>query len=139
MGDWLFGCDVCQEVCPWNRDAPQSSEPDFEPAEGMNPVELAALFDLDDAAFRRRFRRTALWRPKRRGLLRNAAIALGNRPSREALPALIKGLDDFDPIVRTACAWALGRYDDPEARVALRSRQAVETDSEVIEEIAAAM
>src|SRR4029077_13497725 len=79
MGDWLFGCDVCQDVCPWNHRAPESNEPGFQAAEGMNPIELAALFNLDDAAFRARFRHTPLWRAKRRGLLRNAAIILGNR------------------------------------------------------------
>ncbi len=65
VGDWLFGCDVCQDVCPWNtreHNAAHTDEPAFQPAEGMNPVDLAALFDLDEAAFRARFRHTPLWR-----------------------------------------------------------------------------
>ena len=73
-----------------------------------NPIDLIALFELDDAAFRERFRHTPLWRPKRRGLLRNAAIVLGNRPTPAAIPALIRGLNDDEPLVRGACAWALG-------------------------------
>ena len=79
MGDWLFGCDICQDVCPWNHRAPISEEADFQPADGMNPIDLAELFDLDEAAFRARFRHSPLWRAKRRGLLRNAAIVLGNQ------------------------------------------------------------
>src|SRR5687767_32304 len=63
VGDWLFGCDVCQEVCPWNRFAPPSAESQFEPLESMNPVALAELFDLTEEDFRRRFRHTPLWRP----------------------------------------------------------------------------
>ncbi len=79
MGDWLFGCDVCQDVCPWNHRAPLSQEAEFQPADGMNPIDLIALFDLDEAAVRARFRHSPLWRAKRRGLLRNAAIVLGNQ------------------------------------------------------------
>lgn len=79
IGDRLFGCDACQEVCPWNRRAPCSVEPALRPREGMNPIELAPLWEMDDEAFRRRFRHTPLWRAKRRGILRNAAIVLGNQ------------------------------------------------------------
>ena len=107
LGEWLFGCDVCQDVCPWNRRVPESREPRFLPAEGMNPVALAELFFLDDAEFRRRFGHTPLTRPKRLGLLRNAAYVLGNKPVEAAVPGLIHGLNDADPLVRSACAWAL--------------------------------
>jgi epoxyqueuosine reductase len=110
MGDWVFGCDVCQEVCPWNRRAPQSSEPAFVPQESLNPLELPPLFSLSDDEFRARFRHTPLWRSKRRGILRNAAIALGNRPTPEAEEALRRGLNDHEPLVREACAWALSRF-----------------------------
>jgi epoxyqueuosine reductase len=139
MGDWLFGCDVCQDVCPWNHRAPQANEPEFRPTEGMNPIELAELFDLDDAAFRERFRHTPLWRAKRRGLLRNAAIVLGNRPHAAALPALVRGLNDSEPLVRGACAWALGRYGCDEAAKALRKRREIEKEQAVLIEIATAM
>ena len=116
VGDWLFGCDACQEVCPWNRRAPRSAESGFRPAEGMDPADAAALLGLDDAAFRARFRRTPLWRAKRGGLLRNAAIVLGNRPTPEGHAALKRGLHDPEPTVRAACAWALGQYRDEPAQ-----------------------
>jgi epoxyqueuosine reductase len=135
MGEWLFGCDVCQDVCPWNHRAPVSDEAAFGPAQGMNPIELASLFELDDAAFRARFRHTPLWRSKRRGLLRNAAMVLGNRPAEAALPALICGLNDSEPLVRGACAWAIGKYSSDRAANALRSRLAGETDTTVRKEI----
>jgi epoxyqueuosine reductase len=73
----LFGCDACQEACPWNRRTPASVEPAFQPGPGMNPVELAELVALDDEAFRRRFRHTSLWRARRTGILRNAEVAGG--------------------------------------------------------------
>lgn len=138
IGDWLFGCDVCQDVCPWNDRTARTSEmadASFQPADGMNPVSLAELFDLDDEAFRRRFRHTPLWRAKRRGLLRNAAIVLGNRPHPPAVAALQRGLNDAEPLVRAACAWALHQYDDSAARDAIARRRQIETDDTVIAEL----
>lgn len=139
MSDWLFGCDVCQDVCPWNSKAPLSRQAAFAPRDGSNPLDLIALFDLDDDAFRMRFRHTPLWRPKRRGLLRNAAIALGNQRSPSSVPALIKGLGDAEPIVRGASAWALGCFRNSEAILALEARAAVETDESVGREIEVAL
>jgi epoxyqueuosine reductase len=135
VGDWLFGCDICQDVCPWNHRAPESSEAAFTPASDTNPIDLAALFTLDDAAFRERFRHTPLWRAKRRGLLRNAAIILGSRPHSSAVTALIRGLNDTEPLVRGACAWALKRHDDPQAIAALAARREIETDEYVLREL----
>ena len=110
MGDWVFGCDVCQEVCPWNRHAPGSDEPAFQPRRDEATLDLASLLRLDEAEFRRRFKAAPLLRAKRRGLLRSAAIALGNRPDPAALPALAAALGDGEPVVREAAAWALGRW-----------------------------
>ncbi len=134
-GDWLFGCDVCQDVCPWNRDALRSSEQSFSPASDSNPVEPAGLFELSDEQFRDRFRRTPLWRAKRRGILRNAAIVLGNQREPASIDALAKGLHDHEPLVRVACAWALGRFEGTRAVKSLRERLAVEEDPQVKEEI----
>ena len=131
MDDWVFGCDVCQEVCPWNNHAPLSDEPAFQPAADANPLSLLRLFELDDDGFRRRFRQTPLWRSKRRGLLRNTALVLGNQRLPEAVSALIGGLNDVEPLVRVACSWALARFDTAEARQAIADRIAVETDEEV--------
>ena len=71
----LFGCDACQEACPWNLHTPASAEPAFQPGPGMNPVGLADLMTLEEEAFRGWFRHTPLWRAKRAGILRNAEIA----------------------------------------------------------------
>jgi epoxyqueuosine reductase len=138
MGDWLFGCDVCQDVCPWNNHAPQSAETALAPAESMNPFELAELFELEEPQFRARFRHTPLWRAKRRGLLRNAAIVLGNQRYPAALAALERGLADVEPLVRGAAAWALGQHAGERARQALDARAVVETDAYVLDEIRAA-
>lgn len=137
MGEWLFGCDVCQEVCPWNSRAPRTEEREMLPRDNLTSLDLAELFDWDEAAFRARFRGTPLWRPKRRGLLRNAAIVLGNQRPPQALMALARGLNDAEPLVRGACAWALGRYATDEARRALAERLLVEQDAEVRGEIEA--
>jgi epoxyqueuosine reductase len=138
-GDWLFGCDVCQDVCPWNRRAPTTEEPSLQPGADANPISLSDLFSLTDAAFRARFRGTPLWRAKRRGLLRNAAIVLGNRPHPAARAGLLLGLRDPEPLVRAAAAWALGRYADLSAHKALGSQLAVESDPDAKREMEAAL
>lgn len=135
VGDWLFGCDVCQQVCPWNDHAPPAGEDVFQPLSERNPVDLIKLFDMDDEAFRDAFGRTPLWRAKRRGILRNAAIVLGNRRTPAALPALVHGLHDAEPLIRGASAWALGRYGDGAARRALQERSGRESDAAVLAEI----
>lgn len=137
--DWLFGCDACQEACPWNHRTPMTSEEAFHPAAAANPAELTGLFALDDAAFRERFRRTPMWRARRRGILRNAAIVLGNRPHEAAVPALIEGLDDEESLVRVACAWALGQYTGQVVQEALTARLRIETEPEVRGEIEGAL
>jgi len=139
IGDRVFGCDACQEVCPFNRRVPCSTEPALRPDAEMNPIELAPLFEMDDEAFRRRFRHTPLWRAKRRGILRNATIVLGNQPHPSAVPALVRGLNDHEPLVRGAAAWALGRCGGPEPPSALRERLSLETDATVRAEIKAAL
>lgn len=135
VGDWLFGCDVCQDVCPWNNRAPLSNEPLFQPRADENPVDLMTLFDLDDAGFKQRFRHSPLWRAKRRGILRNAAIVLGNQRLENAIPTLIGGLNDIEPLVRGACAWALGTIGTTASRTALRDRLPQEVDSSVRNEL----
>jgi epoxyqueuosine reductase len=79
MGDWLFGCDVCQDVCPWNRKAARVERNEFEPAEGRNPVKLDELLGMDEAEFRSAFRGTPLFRTKRERLQRNARIVRENQ------------------------------------------------------------
>jgi epoxyqueuosine reductase len=107
LGDWIFGCDVCQEVCPWNRKAPLGVEPALRARVDLEAVDLVELLGLSEEEFRRRFRGTALMRARRRGLLRNAALALGNRGDATALPALRKALEDPEPLIREAAQWAI--------------------------------
>jgi epoxyqueuosine reductase len=99
LGDWVYGCDVCQEVCPWNRR--DRTEP-----EAVDPVELLGL---TEEGFQRRFDGTALTRTGRAGLLRNAALVLGNAGDARALPALERATHDAEPLVREAAAWAIER------------------------------
>jgi epoxyqueuosine reductase len=144
LDDWIFGCDVCQEVCPWNRHAPGSAEPAFQPRDGQASLPLADLLALDERGFRDRFRGSPILRAKRRGLLRSAALALGNRPHPPAFAALAAALADDDAVVRGAAAWALGRWIiagvmPAEARAALEARLAIEPAASVRTEIEAAL
>jgi epoxyqueuosine reductase len=102
VGNWLFGCDVCQEVCPWNRK--DSSQP-----EAVDPIEILGLSESD---FRRKYGGTALERTRRRGLVRNAAIVLGNIGDESALPALRNVVNDDDAIVRDAAQWAIRQIEE---------------------------
>jgi epoxyqueuosine reductase len=109
VGDWVFGCDVCQEVCPWNRKALVGTEPALQPRPELESLDPVELLGLSEEEFRRRFRGTALFRSKRGGLLRNAALVLGNTGTPEALPALGRALEDGDPLIREAARWAIER------------------------------
>ncbi|MBI3966770.1 MAG: tRNA epoxyqueuosine(34) reductase QueG, partial [Chloroflexi bacterium] len=136
VGDRLFGCDLCQDVCPVNRRAPERADPDLRVgATVAGELDLVDLLSLDAGEFRRRFRHTALWRTKRRGILRNAAVVLGNLGDARALPALVRALADPEPLVRGHVAWALGRLGGPEARSALEAALETEADDWVREEI----
>ncbi|WP_231602930.1 tRNA epoxyqueuosine(34) reductase QueG [Neorhodopirellula pilleata] len=138
VGEWLFGCDVCQEVCPWNRkptrramqergqergqepqpepglrisEQPQSPT-EMKPSDlGRGYLELLPFFTMSDGEFRQTFRKSPLWRPRRRGLLRNASIVLGNVAGPEALPVLRAAADDEDAIVRESAQWAIDQIE----------------------------
>lgn len=136
-GEWAFGCDLCQAVCPWNRHAPETREPGFYPAEPL--PELSELLALDDAGFRQRFAGTPLTRAKRRGFLRNVAVALGNRRDPETVPALSRALADPEPLVRQHAAWALAQVNTQAARAALTQARSREQDPRALREIAEAL
>ena len=143
MGDWILGCDVCQEVCPWNRHAPGSVEPSFQPRGGDTTLSLASILRMGKREFRTHFKGTALVRPKRVGLLRSAAIALGNHPHPPSFEPLVAALDDDEPVVRGAAAWALGRWIsagvlEADCQSALARRREIETDADVNAELIAA-
>jgi len=109
IGHHVFGCDICQDVCPWNRKAPSSAAPEFEPRPGlMNPA-LAWLAEMSAEEFREVFRGSAIRRTKRSGLRRNAAIAVGNSGNKEFLPLLDRLAADEDQTVSESAQWAKAR------------------------------
>jgi epoxyqueuosine reductase len=131
LGNWIFGCDICQEVCPWNE---KFGRPRDDLVEELFPS-LPALLTLDEAEFRARFGRSAVRRAKRRGLLRNVAVALGNSGNPEAIPSLGTALQDPEPLVRSHVAWALGQFVEEEARQALENHLFHEEDEQVRVEV----
>jgi epoxyqueuosine reductase len=143
IGDWIFGCDLCQEVCPVNA-YPRRADPDpdalaaYRALTDPRPL-LEDLLTLDEAGFRARFRETAVWRTRRSGLLRNACVALGNIADRASVPALGGALRDADPIIRGHAAWALGRLGGTTARRHLDQAITTEDDAWVREECAGAL
>ena len=139
VGNHIFGCDICQEVCPYNVKAQATAEAAFGPRPGLFAPQLIPLLALTDAEFRQRFRGSPILRAKRRGFLRNVAVALGNLKSLEAVPALIASLDDAEPLVRGHAGWALGEIGSQAAVEALQRRLQVETDDETRVEIDAAI
>ncbi|HWK88613.1 MAG TPA: tRNA epoxyqueuosine(34) reductase QueG [Longimicrobium sp.] len=137
VGNRIYGCDICQEVCPWNSFATPSFEEALLAREGLDGPRLVEWMTMTQEEFSTRFKGSPIKRAKRRGLLRNVAVALGNWGSPEAVPALTIGLNDEEPLVRGHAAWALGRIGTEAARQALRGRKEVEADAWVREEIAA--
>src|SRR5438067_3068429 len=160
MGNLIFGCDICQEVCPVNIVAEKrlglrgnvgtlSGAPaaitvrpreEFRPraAVGSNP-ELIPLLSLTEEQFRERFRLSPIRRTKRRGLLRNVCVALGNSGDPQAVPALIRALHDDEPLIRGHAAWALGRIRGEESKRALQEAFVSEKDGETLKEIRCAL
>jgi epoxyqueuosine reductase len=133
LGNWIFGCDICQEVCPWNE------SPKGDVDERLTPY-LPELLTLDQDQFSRRFARSAVKRAKRRGLLRNAAVALGNSANPRAVPFLAQCLErEPEALIRGHAAWALGRLGGAASRRALERRLTSEPDPSVAKEIALAL
>jgi epoxyqueuosine reductase len=122
---WVFGCDVCQDVCPWNRKALPTTHDEFRARDEWSNPDLIEWLTMDRAAWTGMLKGTALKRSKRTGLLRNAALILGTRKVHEATEALIARLSDGaeDSIIRASAAWALGRLGSDRARIALDANQ----------------
>jgi epoxyqueuosine reductase len=112
IGEWIFGCDVCQDVCPWNHSfaRPQEADP-FSIRADLGGLDPEHVLEMDEATFRSTFQGTALMRAKWEGMRRNACLVLGNRRDARAVPALTRALRDGDPVVRDHAAWALARID----------------------------
>jgi epoxyqueuosine reductase len=136
MGNWVYGCDVCQDVCPFNRFAAPASEAAFWPVsrDAVAPP-LLDLLALDDAAFVQRFANSPVRRIGRARLVRNACVAAGNWGSAAAVPALVTLLADSAPLVRGHAAWALRRIGGPAAQAALATALMTETDPAVQREL----
>lgn len=139
MGDRVFGCDDCQDVCPWNRRAPETGHPAFVARPWNEMPDLIEMLGLTPEAFRTRFKGSPVKRTKRRGLLRNAAVALGNTKDPRAVPALADSLGDDEPLVRGHAAWALGNVGGAGALAALEKARKTEEDPWVVEEIERAL
>lgn len=141
LGDWVFGCDICQEVCPYTKAARPEPDPAFLPKTLENAYpSLVGLLTMSEAAFRQTYRGTPVTRAKRRGLARNAAVALGNTGDRRQTADLAAALTGHDePLVRGHAAWALGRLGGAPARRALDRARRGDDDESVRAEVEAAL
>ena len=111
IGNNIFGCDICQDVCPWNRKAPRTSAPEFQPQEALYHPDLKSLAGMDEEAYRHTFRRSPVKRTKYSGIRRNIAIAMGNSGNQEFVSELERMSRDDDPVVAEHARWALKRLD----------------------------
>jgi len=139
IGNWIFGCDLCLDVCPFNRFAEVTPEPRFLPRPELVFPDLVEMLSWSQERFSTVLKGSAIKRTKRRGLLRNVAVALGNSGDRAVVPALIHCLaQEPEPLVRGHAAWALGRLGGEEAEAALQTGT-LDPDPFVAEEAAAAL
>jgi epoxyqueuosine reductase len=115
MGRHVFGCDICQDVCPWNRKAPSTTAAEFQPREGLVNPALEWIAEMSAEEFREKFRGSPIRRTKRTGLRRNAVIAMGNSGDPRLIPALEKLAADDDPVVAESARWGLGQLCTPAA------------------------
>jgi epoxyqueuosine reductase len=140
LGNWVFGCDVCQQVCPWNqRFAVSQGDPAFGALPGRQEPDLLEEISLSPEDFSIKFKGSPLKRAKRKAYLRSVTVALGNhlaRGNRLAIPALVHALlYDPDALVRQHAAWALAQSGDEEGQKALEEAAAAEQDEDVLDEI----
>ena len=107
MGKWVFGCDVCQMVCPWNRFSTREYDPALAPASDRPEVDLQAELKLSPTEFNRKFKSSPIQRARRKGYLRNVVVALGNSGDEEAQPALEAASQAEDLLIREHVLWAI--------------------------------
>ena len=135
VGNRIYGCDDCQDVCPWNRFAVKSEEAAFFPREPLASMDLIAMLRMTHEDYLAATKGSAIRRARYAGLLRNVAIALGNSGDPRAVPALVEALEHGEALVRGHAAWALGALARSEALTPLRSRLQREEEEQVREEI----
>jgi len=137
MKNWIFGCDICQQVCPWNqRFATSPSDQAFVERPNVSSPDLMVELLLSPREFNQKFKGSPVKRAKRRGYLRNVAVALGNHKSLAAVSPLVNTLlDEPEPLVRGHAAWALGQIGGELAWQALTEAEGCEQDPYVLEEI----
>lgn len=134
IGNRIYGCDDCQEVCPWNRFAVRTEEHCFHPLDQNHNPALAPLLSITKEEFASRFRGSPIRRAGRDGFVRNVVVALGNSGHPAATAPLAQALGDASPLVRAHAVWAMARLDSTEARSHLESARLKEADPEVLEE-----
>ena len=143
VGAHIFGCDICQEVCPWNDDAPHAREPRFDPRPAALEPRLHEFAAMDERQFQKAFRGTPVMRARYGGFLRNVIVAIGNTGGVESIATLAHALEHREPLARGHAAWALARVGkrirDERPRFALEARLEVERDAWVREEIELAL
>jgi epoxyqueuosine reductase len=136
IGDWVFGCDICQSVCPWNKFAAIETAPDFQKRAAYQVLSLRKILSLSPLTFKELFVDSPIARAKRRGLLRNAAVAAGNTLAEDCVTILRDLLlGDSEPLIRGHAAWALSRFGTPDCRQILEKSRRLESDPAVLEEI----
>ena len=133
IGNRIYGCDDCQIVCPWNSYAVKNDDPDFQ--KKQDTLKLIDLIQITGEMFRQRFKGSPIKRIKRRGLLRNVAVALGNSGNPQAIPPLIKVLDDEEPLIRAHAVWALGELSGLEVLPVIRQKLNNEKEDIVFKEL----
>ena len=133
IGNRVYGCDDCQIVCPWNSYAVKTDDPDFQQKQEM--IKLIDLIQMTQEMFSKRFKGSPIKRIKRRGLLRNVAIALGNSGNQQAVPILIKVLNDEEPLIRAHVVWALGELSGSKVLPVISKKLKNETELIVLEEL----
>ena len=131
----IFGCDICQDVCPWNRKAKFTDKMEFEPRKDLFNPELEKLINLSQEEFSKLFKNSPVKRAKRAGLIRNVLVAIGNSGNKEFVPLVLSKLSDENPVVRSQAVWAYFKIENQNCYDRLLVMLHNESDPDVIEEI----